>query len=292
MTEPRQPDTALTAAYIVRQHINRGRIHDVYSVWSIERDCLCIAKVMRPDCLDNAAERGRLIRGGRFLTGGTHPHLVRGYELVTADDDVGPMVITETLTGATLSRLIQDSRPDGLGPEDAVQLGRQLCAVLHYLHRHELIHMDLKPSNIVCSGGRAVLLDIDLAQAPGPCRAGAGTTEYMAPEQLIGGPMSQATDIWGLGAVLYRTLTRHRPFPGTREARLRAGHAADLTRLDRPDINPGFSRLIAACLTAEPEGRPSLDEVRQTLDALIADMPHPGRDGPGHCPSAGAASLA
>lgn len=270
MNVPKRPGEALTAAYTVRQHLNRGNVHDVYSVWSAERDCLCIAKLLRPDRLDDATLRDRLIREGRCLTGFTHPHLVRGYEVIATEAITGPIVVTETLTGFTLSRLIQDSVPHGLSPGDAAQLGRQLCAALHYLHRHDLVHLDLKPSNIVCNAGRAVLIDIDLAQSPGPCRAGAGTAAYMAPEQMAGGPVAHPADIWGLGGVLYRALTCHRPFANSHIARRRSGHAADLTRLERPGIGPEFRRLIADCLAVTPAERPTLDAVRRALDGLLA----------------------
>jgi serine/threonine protein kinase len=273
MNPPEQPGAALTAAYTVQQHLNRGNVYDVYSVWSAQRDCLCIAKLLRPDQRGDTAKRERLIQEGHYLTAFTHPHLVRGYEVITIEAATGPIIVTETLTGATLSRLIQDA-PSGLNPNDAVQLGRQLCSALYYLHRHGLVHLDIKPSNIVCVAGRAVVLDIDLAQPPGPGRAGAGTIQYMAPEQMTGEPVAYAADVWGLGGVLYRALTGHRPFPGTKDKR-RFEHTADFTRLDRPGINPELRQLATDCLTVAPAKRPGLGAVRQVLDALLthADSP-------------------
>jgi serine/threonine protein kinase len=264
-----QPGEALAPGYTVEEHLSRGESYDVYSVWSAARDCLCIAKVLRPDHRGEKTKRERLSQEGRYLTGFSHPHIVRGYELIAEAPDTGPIVVTETLTGATLSRLIQDSPLPGLNPGDAAQLGRQLCAALHYLHRHGLVHRDLKPSNIICVAGRAVVLDIDLARPPGPCRAGAGTIHYMAPEQLTDEAVGYSADIWGLGGVLYRALTGHRPFPGTKDERANT-HTADLTRLNQADITHELQQLVADCLTVTPGGRPGLDAVRQVLDTFLA----------------------
>jgi serine/threonine protein kinase len=264
-----EPGDALSAAYTVAEHLSRGESYDVYSVWSAERDCLCIAKVLRPDRRGDKTRQARLIQEGCYLTGFSHPHLVRGYEVVPDAAATGPIVVTETLPGATLSRLVQDSPLPGLNPGDAAQLGRQLCSALHYLHHQGLVHRDLKPSNIVCVAGRAVVLDIDLARPPGPCRAGAGTLQYMAPEQLTDESVGYPADIWGLGGVLYRALTGRRPFPGAKDRREHT-HTTDLTRLERPEITFELRQLVADCLAVTPVERPGLDAVRQRLDAVLA----------------------
>ncbi|WP_114905792.1 protein kinase domain-containing protein [Ornithinimicrobium murale] len=84
-------------------------------------------------------------------------------------------------------------------------------------------HLDLKPSNIVAQAGKATLLDLSLAQAPGPCPAGMGTTEYMAPEQVAGDRVDTPTDVWGLAGVLYRAATGRRPFPASEHGRWTTG---------------------------------------------------------------------
>lgn len=269
MSAPACPGETLIHGYQVRQHLRRGTEYDVYSVWSIERDCLCIAKMLCPDRAGDTASRARLVAEGRALVAFTHPHLVRGYAVLAPEAPTGPVVLMETLTGATLSRLIEDSAPHGLAASDVAQLGRQLCSALHYLHRHERIHLDLKPSNIVCSNGKAILFDIGLAQSPGSSRRGAGTAEYMAPEQWAGTPIDYATDIWGLGGVLYRALTSHRPFSRSLTDR-KYGDTPDLTRLDRQTIDAASRQLVRDCLCVNPAERPGLDSVRQRLETVLA----------------------
>ncbi len=187
-----------------------------------------------------------------------------GPNSIVISHDTEPVIVLQTLTGSTLSALIQSEHPEGMPPGDVRVLGRQLCSVLHYLHGHGQLHLDLKPSNIVCTGGIAVVLDLGLAQPPGTCSAGSGTPEYMAPEQATGGRVDAATDLWGLGGVLYRAVTGHRPF---------ARH--DDTERGRPDLDvlhsrctdPGLTALITACMDPDPVGRPSLAAARDRLEA-------------------------
>lgn len=265
MSAPRCPGELLAPGYVIDSHLSRGNLLDVYAVWSNERDCLCIAKVLRPDHRDDRSARGSLEDEGLLLTTLSHPHLVRGYALLD-DPATGPVVVMETLTGATLSRLIAADFPSGMETDDVAQLGRQLCSALHHLHGHDRLHLDLKPSNIVCSGGRAILLDLSLARPPGACTAGNGTAEYMAPEQVAGGIASAATDVWGLGGVLFRALTGRRPFPRTTAAR-EPDHRPDFTALDRTD--PQLHELVTACLSAQPSERPTLDGLRKLLNGLV-----------------------
>lgn len=265
MNTPRRPGDLLAPGYVVDSHLSRGNLLDVYAVRSSERDCLCIAKVLRPDHRDDRSARSSLEDEGGLLTVLSHPHLVRGYALL--DDAVtGPVVVMETLTGATLSRLIGSDFPAGMNSGDVVLLGRQLCSALYYLHGYGRLHLDLKPSNIVCSDGRAILLDLSLARPPGSCAAGNGTAEYMAPEQVVGGKMSAATDVWGLGGVLFRASTGRRPFPRTTAAR-EPDNRPDFTALSRTD--PQLQELVIACLSTQPSVRPTLDGLRKVLNGLV-----------------------
>ncbi len=102
---PLAPGSAIAPAYVVIEHLSRGRALDVYDVWSDERECRCIAKMLRPDRAKDQAARRRLVREGRLLRGLSHPHIVRGYELLPPPR---PLVIMETLSGETLARLIED----------------------------------------------------------------------------------------------------------------------------------------------------------------------------------------
>lgn len=253
------PARFLAPGYEIVEFLARGRCLDVYTVWSSERECLCVAKTLRPDRESDHAARARLLHEAELLQRLCHPHLVRGYESI---ERPWPAAVMETLTGQTLGHLL-DHRRRGLAVDDLVELGLQLCSVLGYLHRQGIVHLDLKPSNITADGGRAVLLDLSHARPPGVvCPAGFGTREYMPPEQLIGGTVDAASDSYGLGGVLYRAATRHRPFPsGQRDPR----RGPSFARLHRRALPRPLLDLITACLEPDPARRPDLDRARHLL---------------------------
>ncbi len=267
---PLKAGELLIPGYRVCEHLNRGNVLDVYSVMSAERDCMCIAKLLRPERWRDGTARQQLITEGRLLTRLTHPHLVRGYELAEKARPGGPVLVLETLTGATLSRLIEEDFPQGLDTPDVALLGRQLCSVLHYLHTRNVLHLDLKPSNIICEAGQIRLFDLSLAQSPGECPAGRGTAEYMAPEQVAGESVGFAADVWGLGGVLFRAITGRRPFPRTTLPR-RAGEGVNQEPLRRADLHAGMRGLVAGCLRQKPHDRPRLGDVRNILENIIED---------------------
>jgi eukaryotic-like serine/threonine-protein kinase len=164
--------------YELLELLSSGHACDTYDAWSHERGCRVIVRT------------GDVRREGRLLKRLTHPNIVRVYE-VHRD-----WMVLETLSGATLAAL------PALGRDDAVEMGRQLCSAIGYLHRQGWLHLDLKPDNLIADGGRLKLIDFSIAQRPGPIESGTGTRRWMAPEQERGGLAGTATDVWGIGAVL------------------------------------------------------------------------------------------
>src|SRR3954452_12488936 len=199
------PGAEVLPGHRVEQLLSRGGRVDTYDVTSLERDCRAVVKVVRPDRLGEEHVSAAVRTEGALLTTLAHPHLVRGYEVVTAPR---PALVLETLPGATVSALVDDRR---LGVADTTLLGRQLVSVLGYLHRQGWVHLDVKPDNVVVQEGRAVLLDLGLASRPGRMERSVGTDGYAAPEQDAGGVVSTATDVWGLGATLVECVTRSAP---------------------------------------------------------------------------------
>jgi serine/threonine protein kinase len=276
---PALAETLVTAGYEVLDHLHRSRGFDVFDAWSGERHSRCVIKAPRPDRLEDQILLGRLEREGGLLTALTHPHILRGYEVLR---DSVPAVVTETLRGETLSHLLDRSRR--LTPAEGAVLGLQLCSAIAYLHEYGYLHLDLKPSNIVVDCGRTILVDLSIAQKPGRGIAGLGTWQYLAPEQALGKRLDAATDVWGVGAVLFEALTGHPPF---------GDDGADETDDPTPaDEEPAYPQLegraprlrtlrrlpalladaVDACLEPDPARRPSIAE----LAAALADVPGAG----------------
>ena len=265
---PLEEGEELAPGYEVRFHVARSRVLDVYDVWSHERDTHCVAKALRPDRVDHVKARRRLYREGRVLLGMTHPHIVRAYEMIAG---ARPVLVLEPLTGGSLDRALRSSGP--LEPAVVAELGVQLCSAMHYVHGRGLVHSDLKPGNVMGDRGFAKVLDFSLARAPGRGHAGRGTATYLAPEQAVGGLVDGATDVWGIGTVLWSALVGHAPFPvvedAPRYAQLtrRAERVAALRAL--PPQFAQLDALVAACLEPARRDRPTVGELADGLDELL-----------------------
>lgn len=260
--------TWLRSGYKVLGHMRRGSLLDVYDCWSVDRRCRCVAKIVRPDRAGDARARRRLLREGRILQRLAHPHIVRAYDVISEP----ATLILETLTGATLGHLLAVT-PRGLGWADVAVLGIQLCSAVQYLHSSGLLHLDLKPSNIVAEAGQAKLLDFDIARPPGPGR-GEGTRQYMAPEQVRRGYLGPTTDVWSIGVVLFEASTRRLPFDfgsSSRYPQLDA-RPASIQRYKR-SIPSAFVEAIEAALEPDTAARPSVDELARSLASTIRVAP-------------------
>lgn len=257
-----EKEERLAPGYSVLKHIRRGKDCDVYHVWSEERLCGCIGKTLRPDCLKKQSAKNRLIQEGEYLKRLSHPNLVRAYEVYTGPS---PVVIQETLTGQTLSHLIKTHRNRRLPLKQLAHLGIQLCSVMHYLHRHEILHLDLKASNIISQPPLAKVIDLSIACTPGEAKKGAGTRQFMAPEQARGDRLTAAADVWGIGAVLYHAATGKAPFTAYDDKRYdQLERQADQVRSHRR-MPTDFANIIDRSLHSEPEKRPAVEELMKIL---------------------------
>ncbi len=264
---PLAAGTVLAPGYRVVDHLQRTGIFDIYEVWSHERLCSCVAKVLRADYLNDPEERRRLRNEWRRLRGLRHPHLVPAYEML---EDPQPVLILETLPGDTLETILEE-RQRRLPLAEVVYLGLHLCSAMHYLHRHRLLHLDLKPSNIISVGGAAKVLDLSIARPPGRGQRGVGTRVYMAPEQARGGLLSAATDVWGIGAVLFEAASGRRPFAGYDKQMKypQLERRAVSIRVHRR-VPAAFASAVDRCLDPDPARRPTIEELAGLLQGLVA----------------------
>jgi serine/threonine protein kinase len=241
----------LAPGYRVVEHLSRGRALDVYEIWSEERACACVGKTIRPDRIRDPGPRRRLRDEGRTLLSLAHPNIVRAYELIGGGR---PTLVLEVLEGETVSHMIARRRRRLPASELAV-LGLHLCSAVGYIHRHGWLHLDLKPSNVIVDGGIARVIDLSVARRPGRAKRGIGTRQYMAPEQVRGGLLTAAADVWGIGAVLLEAVAGEQAANGN-------GHPPSLSGRRLP---PGLARAIEASLERDPGARPSIDELSKQL---------------------------
>ena len=253
-----------TPGYELLERIHRSNVLDVHDAWSSERDCRCVVKLLRPDRRSDPAAGRALIAEGELLGTLSHPGIVRAYETRVRPQ---PMVALETLGGETLAHLI-DRRSRPLPARELAFLGLQLTSAVGYLHRHGVLHLDLKPSNVVAHCGQARLIDLSIARAPGRVRPGTGTWCYMAPEQARGGHVDAPADVWGIGVVLWEAACGDTPFGDESVEYPQLAARAPALRAVRPRLHAGLAAAIDRCLEPEPGARPSLDELRDALRSV------------------------
>jgi serine/threonine-protein kinase len=200
-----------------------------------------------------------------------HPHIVTIYD-VGAQDGVY-YIVMEYLEGMTLDQwLIQHG---ALSPQQASAIVAQVADALDHAHAEGIVHRDIKPSNImVDSRGHATLMDFGLVRAgegTGLTRSSlvVGTPEYMAPEQALGQAVDGRTDIYALGAVIYKLLTGAAPFVRSTPLAIAHAHAyeppAPLREL-RPDLPKAVEAVVLKALAKKPADR------YQRASALAADF--------------------
>lgn len=251
---PLEPGEPLAAGYEVVAHVSRNQVLDVYDAWSAERECRCVVKTLRPDSRGVERRERRLRFEGELLLRLRHPHLASAYELI---EEPETMIVLETLTGVTLDALLGEL-PRRLPLADVLGLGVQLCSAVGYLHRNDVLHLDVKPGNVVCpETGQIKLIDLSLARPPGPVKGGLGTRGYRPPEQEAGGDVGPAADVWAIGALLFEAATGCAYAQADR----------DLRTLRR--VPAAFADAVAACLDDEPERRPSAAALSALLDDLL-----------------------
>ena len=167
-----------------------------------------------------------------------------------------------------------------------IHLFTQVCHVLHFMHTYGFVHADLKPNNIIVDGrGEATVIDLGFSCPVGAkCSSIKGTLDYIAPEQTNGGVLTAATDVYNLGAAMYRVFTG-RPIKNltidSGMAAFSAGHVIKATPAHQlnPYVPRDLSALIDDCIQRRPSKRPSSAlDVALRLKELALVMAH--REGP------------
>jgi serine/threonine protein kinase len=247
------------------RRLGTGERFETYLAWDERLLSLVVVKVLRPHLVDDDHSLERLVAEAELLERLRHPVIVRGFDAVVAGPR--PHLVLEHLEGPRLSTLLR--KQGRLEPEQLVPLALQLSSALHYLGAEDVVHLDVKPSNVIM-GAPARLIDLSIArtvaQLEGITRA-IGTVGYMAPEQREPqrlGPPTPATDVWGMGATLYQAAAGRPPFAGDRA-------------VEEPDPLPAsvgapMASLIAACLDPDATARPSPRDAAAELEELAATL--------------------
>jgi serine/threonine protein kinase len=250
-----------------------GHRYEVYLAFDSELHALVVAKLLRPHLVCDPVALEGLAAEARALEELAHPVLPRSFGAVTSGKR--PHIVLEHLEGPRLSSLLR--RHGRLAIEQAVPLGLQVASALVYMHNRGMVHLDVKPANVVM-GAPPRLIDLSVARTADAARSAThpvGTDAYMAPEQCdpqgLGG-MGSASDVWGLGATLYEAITGALPFPRDSELGPHPQLALEPAP-PGPDVPAVLAELLMDCLAFDPAQRPTAVELAERLGELSAALP-------------------
>jgi serine/threonine-protein kinase len=276
--------TVLGSNYTISQELGGGGMSRVFLARDAALDRDVVVKVLRTS-LAAAVSVERFRREIMVSAGLQHPNIVT--VLRAGEIDELPFFMMPFVRGESL-RARMERGP--LSIREAVSVMRDVARALAYAHEHRIIHRDVKPDNILLSGGAASVTDFGVAKAVSASRRGGdkpqgstmtgvgislGTPAYMAPEQAAADPnLDHRADLYSLGIVAYEMLAGAPPFHGRSAQAVLSAHLTERPRPIRQrryDVPDDFVALIESCLEKEPKDRPSnASEVIRALDSLDA----------------------
>lgn len=266
-------------------HLAMGRIGHLYQVWSAEEWCAYTCKILAPDHRGDRENVAALHREGTVLRRLAHPNIVRHFH--EGEHDGLPYLVMEYLEGPSIFDLIEGQPERRLDVIDAIRTVVHIGAGLYHLHQNGFLHLDLKPANLLLRGNVPVLVDFDAARRSSLETRTAkpiGTDPYMSPEQVRREAPSAASDVYGLGSVLYELLTGRWPYEDAYLAL--SGDEGDEARYPQlgeipppsprafnPVIPEAVDAVVMRCLAADPADR--FESIHPMLLALTEQLEGP-----------------
>jgi tetratricopeptide (TPR) repeat protein len=267
--------TTLANRYEIISLLGEGGMGAVYKARDTELDRLVAIKLIRPELAKDPEMLRRFKQELILARQITHKNVIRIFDLGQSD---GIKFITmELVEGRNLRSLLLERGK--LPPEQAARIMLQICRALEAAHSEGVIHRDLKPQNIMLdASGRVTVMDFGIARSaylPGMTQTGAliGTPEYMSPEQARGEKLTERSDLFSLGVILYELLIGTSPYQSdtplaTLWKRMNEKVTPPVT-VD-PTLPPALSDIVVKALEVEPENRfASTAEMAQQLEIWL-----------------------
>jgi eukaryotic-like serine/threonine-protein kinase len=252
---------AVVGRYEIVQEIGRGGFGVVYEARDQDLGRSVAFKAVKPGAHRASLREERLIQEAEAAARLSHPNIVSLFDVGRSEE--GPYLVFEFLHGQSLAqRLAQGPLPVA----EAVRITVEVAKAVAHAHEHGVAHRDLTPGNVfLCAEGHVKVLDFGMAHAFGRRRVEGGTPGYMAPEQEVGAPEDERTDVWALGVLLYRMLADELPFDDDEPV----GRAPAVEVPGAPDLGV----LVARMLERDPVKRPrDASEVLAPLAAVVRDL--------------------
>ncbi|MBB0229358.1 serine/threonine-protein kinase, partial [Streptomyces calidiresistens] len=281
------PQQVIAGRYELLEEISHGGMGDVWRGYDAVLDRPVAVKLIRRQAVPSPAMAEEFVkrfrREARVTARIRHPGVPQVHDAVLDDALEHLYLVMELVEGVPLSVYVRPGVP--LPLSWAVSVAAQIATVLSHAHEIPAVHRDLKPGNIlVARDGTVKVIDFGIAAilrsdvtrltATG---SPIGTYPYMSPEQVRGGRVTPATDLYALGCVLYEMLCGRRPFTATTDFALMSQHVNDAPtppRELRPELPAELDGLVLHLLGKAPEERPA--DIQEVYERLRPFLPGPG----------------
>ena len=262
------PDGLLDGRYRLGDVLGRGGVATVYSAVDVLLGRDVAVKVFRS--AGSRLDHYRFAAEARLLAGLSHPGLVTVHDVRL--DDERPYLVMHLIAGNTLRELMACGP---IEPSTTARIGVRIADVLAYIHAKDIVHRDVKPSNVlVDAAGDAYLADFGIARALGAAHLTMsgeliGTAAYLAPEQVTDVDVTPKADVYALGLVLLECLSGRPEYTGTTAE----AAVARLSRQPRigEEVPESWRELLTAMTAREPAERPDAARCAELLATLDHD---------------------
>ncbi len=266
--------------YKVIEHIGRGGMADVWSARDLRLRRLVAIKTIAKGLSPDVDPVGLFEKEAQTIAQMEHPHILPIYDF--GEYEASLYIVMRFITGGSLEDLL---RKAPMQPDDVLTMGDAIARALDYAHENNVIHLDLKPPNILLGSGQtpyladfglATVLDLE-GRARNP---GSGTLLYMAPEQLVSETIDHRADIYSFCIMLFHMFTGNLPFDGTIPlalSQLQSGRSLPDVDEVRGDLPYQISDILRRGTMQSPFDRPyTHKEIMSELRELLAPTPISG----------------
>jgi serine/threonine-protein kinase len=268
--------TLIGDRFRLEEKVGSGGMSSVYRAFDPTLERHVAIKLMHRDISNDADQLERFRREARAVAQLNHPHVVTVID--AGEDDGAPFIVFEYVEGETLKDRIR--RLGRLPVAEAVAYAVEIARALECAHAHMLVHRDVKPQNVLIDAdGRAKVTDFGIArslEAQGLTATGRvlGTTDYVSPEQALGHDVTEQSDIYSLGIVLYEMLTGEVPFGADTQVAVAMKHVReplpDVQRR-RPEISAALAAVVERATAKEVKNRyATVEEMVHDLEEVLA----------------------
>jgi serine/threonine protein kinase len=270
--------TLLNERFRLEEKIGSGGMSTVYRAWDPTLERWVAIKLMHRDISEEPDQLERFRREARAVARLSHPHVVTVIDF--GEDDGTPYIVLEYVEGETLKERIK--RMGRLPVAEAVAYGIEIGRALTCAHEAQLVHRDVKPQNVLIDmEGRAKVTDFGIARSLEVDAAGLtadgrvlGTTDYVSPEQALGKQVTEQSDVYSLGIVMFEMLTGEVPFRAESQVAVAMKHVKeplpDVQRI-RPEASATLASVVEHATAKELGNRyATAEDLTEDLEEVLA----------------------